>query len=249
MGLIPGSGQHAVGDPLDRALYDEFMALYNEIDRKMREDLGERNEGRYFMDVVERYAGRYPQFEAVTRDLRGFAQLRNVVAHNLDPRNPWFVPSKESIAGLRRIRDRLVSPVRAEQAFRKVVRTLTPDAPISIALELARTNHYSQFPIYGEQGFLGLLSENGIVQWIARNVERDDWLLGLREHPVSEVLEHEESRPTTRFVARDETADAVVYLFRENPEIVAVIVTQNGKPTEKPIGLAVAEDIARMEQP
>jgi predicted transcriptional regulator len=59
---------------------------------------------------------------------------------------------------------------------------------------LIKKHDYSQFPIYDEDEFVGLLTENGITRWLAKHVTQVLSLVDFEEIPVSALLQEEEMR-------------------------------------------------------
>lgn len=225
--------------------FNRFVDAYNEIDAFMRRQVGvDQSPG--FMDVVRRFGEKRPRFEGV-KELRLFAELRNLAVHGQRLVEPVFEPSDEAVARVEAIRNRLISPPVVGVAFARKVQTVTPSFPLSDVLALVRQHDFSQFPVYTDGGFCGLVTENGLTRWLAKHVAANGSLIELGDHKVDEVLTHEEKRQSARLVARMTPVDEVEVMFADSPILEAVIITQNGRPNEQPLGIVTEWDVARSE--
>ena len=113
-------------------------------------------------------------------------------------------------------------------------------------LKTITQREYSQFPVYDGNQFLGLLTENGITRWLAQHVSTELSLVELDEVRVSQVLQNEEKRVNYYFVARDMRLDDVRGLFASHELLEAVLITANGKESEKLLGIATRWDIIHL---
>lgn len=222
-----------------------FVDAYNDIDAFMRRQVGV-DQGPGFMEVVRRFGEKRPRFEGV-KELRLFAELRNLAVHGQKLVEPVFEPSNEAVARVEAIRDRLISPPVVGVAFARKVQTVGPDSMLSDVLALVRQHDFSQFPVYSNEGFCGLVTENGLTRWLAKHVDANGSLIELGDHKVDEVLTHEEKRQSARLVARMTPVDEVEAMFADSPILEAVIITQNGRPNEQPLGIVTEWDVARSE--
>ena len=124
------------------------------------------------------------------------------------------------------------------------VTTLSPDSDILEALALINETGYSQIPVYDSGTFKALLTTNAIARWVAAELSDDD-----RIHPatIEEVLEHTGRLDQPVFLPRTVTAAAAVEALTTPLDSGAMprlaIVTEHGKPTQRPISVLGATDI------
>ncbi len=225
--------------------FGRFVDAYNSIDACMRNELG--LDGRPgFLEVLNRFTDRHGRI-AELRELKLFAELRNVAVHMQSLVNPAFVPSDKAVERLEQIRDRLLSPPLAGSVFRRKVVAVSPLDSLTKVLEFVRQNDFSQFPVYDGSALVGLLTENGITRWLAQHVNSSGSLVELLDHSVSEVLNDDRKSRNFKLVGRQLPVDVVQDLFAEHANVEAVIVTNSGKSTEVPLGIATQWDIARLQ--
>lgn len=231
-------------------LFQRFVAAYNSIDHFLRKHLGKE-------DKVP-----FPSFASLVRDyerthrlvtdcadcdyLRMTAKLRNVILHEITkPYQHVAVPTLPVVERLERICQRLTNPPLVVPQFKRRVETATPDDSLAAVLRKIREKDYSQFPVYDGEKFRGLLTENGITRWLAHHLSKEMSLVELDEVPVSQVLPEEEKRQNWLFVACDKTVGEAKALFAAKELLEAVLITQSGNRTEKPLGIITRWDVLR----
>jgi len=90
-----------------------------------------------------------------------------------------------------------------------------------------------------------LLSSEGIVKWL-ENAE-DTGLAHLERATVGDALSYED-QDICLYLSRDETVDAALDAFekalaQKRPRLQAILVTQNGRPEERPLGIIIPWDL------
>ena len=114
-------------------------------------------------------------------------------------------------------------------------------------MKMIKAHDFSQFPVYQEHCFAGLLTENGITRWLATHVVKKLSLVELDDVSVEEVLENEEKRINYRFASRDMPVDDIKGLFSTMEMIEAVLITASGKESERLLGIATRWDIIHLK--
>jgi predicted transcriptional regulator len=193
-------------------------------------------------------------FVEVLRDARFFvgsndlellntaAQLRNFLIH--DPKRPYdyvAVPTSAIVDRMKQIAERLLHPELVTARFRTPVETVAPDETLASVLERIAKSDFSQFPVYSDKIFKGLLTENGITRWFAHQVIEES-LVETREVLVRHVVREEEKRADCDFVPRNESIDQVRRRFAENKLLEAVLITDAGGRNQKLLGIITRWD-------
>jgi len=227
-------------DQLD--LIERFLVAYNVIDHHLREQLG-ADQSPSFSQLVREYAARYPRWRE-RENLRMIGDLRNAVVHQRERSYEYLsVPLPSIVENLERIRDQLISPERVFPKFGKEVTSFQGEDVLSTVLAEIHAKDFSQFPIYKQSSFLGLLTENGITRWLANHSTQVMTLIELEEVSVFDLLGQEEKRSNYQFIPRDTTMlDAENYFVR-NTLLEALLISQTGKPNEKLMGIITRWDM------
>lgn len=226
---------------------DRFISSFNRIDHKIR------SEGNYerripFSRVVE-YACKH---NAVVRrfkvDLLEFAELRNAIVHQSSP--PEFViaePHSSIVEKIEEIERELLEPKLVIPEFRRKVECFTIYDSLAKVLASIKANQYSQFPIYGEGRFKGLLTTNGIANWLAHNIQED--IISICEATVADVLLCEENRKNYKFISRNTNIYEAEEIFKDGiskgKRLEALLITENGNPSEKLLGIVTTWDMVK----
>jgi predicted transcriptional regulator len=181
-------------------------------------------------------------------ELRSFGDLRNVIVHSkVRPNQHLATPSPWVVERIERIRDELTSPGLAIPTFQRDVQTVRTTDTLLHVLTLIRQCDYSQFPVYEDGRFRGLLTENGITRWLAHHVvEARQPLDQATTVAVKGVLGEEEHHKNHQFVRRSMPVDELLATFARQPLVEALLITETGKRTEKLLGLATRWDILRL---
>jgi len=223
-------------------LIEDFVADYNAVDRFLRDALG-LDDQISFVRVVTQYSQRNKQWRDAEL-LKTIAKVRNVVVHSkTKPFRYLAVPSLELAQNLKASLNRLTNPPLAIPTFERKVETISIRHSLAMVLKTIKHRDYSQFPVYEDAHFRGLLTENGITRWLAHHVATKISLVELEDVPVKEVLDSEERRTNYRFMARNTRVDDVVEQFSSGELLEAVLFTANGKPSEALLGIATRWDI------
>ena len=107
---------------------------------------------------------------------------------------------------------------------------------------------YTHIPIYDETNkhLVGIFSENSLFQYILEDkiIEVDE---NTKFNDIKKCIDIKFSKEIVKFVAKDNLYDDVVNEFisefKNKNKLSCVMITQNGKETEKVIGIITAWDI------
>ena len=220
--------------------HSSFIELYNQLADHLIKLTGS-NEFERFYHLIDMAAEKNTAVKLHAQQLKKYGDFRNVIEHN----NEFFdEPSEGTLARFQALAKNILSPEPLLPAFQKDVHCFAPNDQLSSALSYMRTSDYSQVVIYGNQK-LSLLTLEGIARWLAQSSE-DDTLL-LKKCVVADVLksEHEGGfgvmgRNHSIYDAKDAFARP---LGSGKTRLHAVIITQNGKVEEKPLGIVTPWDI------
>lgn len=223
-------------------LIEEFQTNYNAVDRFLRGELQAAKQIS-FIALVSEYSRKHPGW----RDgdlLRVIAEVRNAIVHGrTEPYRYVAIPTSSLARELELCRDRLIRPEIVIPKFQRTVETVAVQDTLGRVLRLVHTRDYSQFPVYENNRFCGLLTENGITRWLARHVSDSLSLVDLDEIPVAQVLRDQEKFETWTFMSREQRVDDLLGRFSAIPLLEAALITAHGKDSEKLIGIATRWDV------
>lgn len=231
----------------------KFLSIYNEIDHYMRKVLNAPN----YTDhgtLLRQMSEKNRLFESYYKDLKLFAELRNLLVHNPypDSANPLIIPHDYIIKRYDDIRSAVLRPKKAIDIAVKgsqIYRT-SLDANVIEVMRTMNDKTYTHVPVVVGEKMIGVFSENTILTYLVQN--RDTIILkdtkiaefkefiGLDRHP-SEYFE---------FASRNTLLIEVEALFqkrlKERKRIAVVYITEHGESDEKLLGMITAWDVAGM---
>ncbi len=228
---------------------DRFEAAFNRIDHGLTDILrNTRARGRQgFASKVRTLANEQRRFGRYADFLLEIGELRNSIVHNRTAEDVYIaVPNEETVLKLEMIEQRIMDPERVIPRFQGKVVTISPEASLAESWELVYRTGYSRFPVYDREGFLGILTSNGMTRWCAKEMNQGRSKIDAASVEVSEVLQEDHRRDRAAFIARSSLIEEVDDLFSRKEPLEAVIITEHGKVHERPLGIICAADMAAM---
>ncbi len=193
--------------------------------------------------------------------LKKLGDLRNSIVHGTVRDYHYVaVPTGETLRRLSETYRQLMGTDITINRFPTAVEVVPPDQTLANVLDRIREMNFSQFPVYEETSdgtvFRGLLTENGIVRWLAHNIFLGSSNVKFKEITVErvlldktlvqELLKKQETKDNVMFVEDTLTVNEVRQHFSENNLLEAVLITRTGKPNEDLLAIATRWDVAGM---
>ncbi len=224
---------------------EDFLTAFNRIERELKRRTGvPEHEG--FKTAAHRFVERHAWWRRDFEAILAFSDLRNVIVHDRFDRFGYLsVPSREVLDEIAAIERRLLRPVRADAAFaRDVVAVDVGDALASVLARI-RDRAFTQFPVYEDGTFRGLVTAAGLAHWLAQQTrDADDARIDFARRTAGELLAFESGADAWSFAARDLPAVEVVERFVERPGLAAVLITEHGREDQGLLGIATPSDAA-----
>jgi predicted transcriptional regulator len=226
---------------------ERFLSAFNSIHDYIKIQLEKRDQYVKFVDGVNILRKRNYILNRYYDDLILFNKLRNVIVH--EKYQVEFViaePHEEIVHKIENIMKDLVQPETVFPRFNKTVRGFNSGDFLIEVLKAVKEKGFSQFPVYNKGKFKGLLTENGITNWLSRSLLKDTCFLS--ETKIEDVLGFEEKENNFLFISRnlsvfEAKAKFLDHLNHGTGRIDALLITENGKPHESLLGIITAWDI------
>lgn len=221
---------------------DVFLVSFNKIEKWLRKQLNFPNN----MGVTEmiRRVKKYSDLPIgeVEYDLIEFSQLRNAIVHNRIAADFIIAePNEWAVNRILEIENKLLHPKLVKEILKKNVKIFTGDVPLQEILYIIVEKEYSQFPIYQNKKFKGLITTRGIGMWFAKNANNS--MMELDYYTAIDVLDLDNKRDAVFFLSSSDTEYKARELFKNNPRLEAVLITENGRSNGKLIGLVSPKDL------
>lgn len=263
--LNPGGGLPPYdAPPLDsadsaqeQARGHEFVRLFNEIDHYIKRLVGS-NGGESFFRRLQWAVRDNPALKRWQEDLMEYAELRNALVHDRHfPNRMIAVPVERTLAEFRRLVERIVRPRRVLPQFGCELRVFAPDEQLSTALDYMHRKGYTQI-VAREGGELRLITAAAVTRWLAAHMAAPPpdggngaSCIDLTGASVADVLALEKPE-TLGLIGRDATIEEAVDSFqraisRRRGRLYALLITENGKSDESPLGIITPVDLLEEE--
>lgn len=227
----------------------QFVAVYNEIDSWLRGITKTSNE-QSFTRLVDATAHSHHGVKRHAQSLKRLAVLRNFVVHEHSHQWPLATATQHALEQLTKIRNELVSPPLLLSISNRPVTLCRPTDPIGKAVKLMHDGSFSQLPVYNDGRFVGLLTAETVARWLSSNLADGQQLV--EEKPVAEVLMHQEYPRNYEFMPRSATVFEALTEFdkslRRGKRLEAILLTENGRTTEAPLGIITIHDIPKTQR-
>ncbi len=125
----------------------------------------------------------------------------------------------------------------------------TPDDPIGPVARTLYERHYSQAPVRGDRGWMGLLTTEAIARWMAGR-SRHDLDVEARA-PVREVLAYADDAGDFRVVEPSAPVEEVVALFDDATTRgwpIRAVLVGSGRDANAVGGIVTAYDLPRLRR-
>lgn len=173
-------------------------------------------------------------------------RLRNINYHNIN--DNYYLITDDTIDKLTEIVEEVKHPFKVSSKATINIYSKTLNDKVLSTMKDMNEKSYTHIPIYDEdnKNLVGVFSENSLFQYVMEDkiIEVDD---KTTFNDIKKCIDLNLSKEIVKFVAKDKLYDDVVNdfvkEFKNNNKLSCVMVTHNGKPTEKVIGIITAWDI------
>ena len=234
----------------DKALSEEFISLYNKLDRFMKEKLS-RNDGFSHTRMITYMARQHGMFRRHESELKSLARLRNAIIHNMYPDRAETIaePHEYVVKRYQEIINSLLEPPKALSiaVLKKDIYVTTLEDNATRVMKAMNENRYTHVPVMDNGKMFGIFSENTVFTYIAEKSTC------IRENPRIKdfadfiPLEKHKSEHFI-FKDRDSLICDIEELFHRELEghrrLAVVYITENGRSDEELLGMITSWDIA-----
>lgn len=229
---------------------DRFLAAFNRIEAYLKEE-GDASKYEGFSRVLNKAIYKNPMIKKFKEDLEKFSDLRNVIIHeSVKPNYVIAEPHIDVVERIEKIAELFERPERVIPKFKRDVKKVELYDNIAVPLRLIRIG-YSQFPVYNNGKFMGLLSDKCIAKWLANFIEED--VMSIYKVKVEEILKYDgSSGRNVRFIDKDTTIYNALSIFSEyrnkNIQVEAILITRSGQADENLLGIITPRDIVEYNE-
>ncbi|WP_375105769.1 CBS domain-containing protein [Lysinibacillus fusiformis] len=228
---------------------DRFLTAFNRIDHRLRDIVGIKDFTPFYR-LIDQAKKKEVLVKKYEDDLRSYADLRNAIVHHRTSINYVIAePHTDVVERIEYIDATLAKPMLVGQMFRKRVLVFQENDSLKHVLKVIHQRKYTQFPVYFNKQFRGLITTVGITNWLASKMGGDHLPKGIPT--LHDILMHEKNRVNYKFVSRYITIYEAEEIFKQGVErgrrFEALLITEHGKPHQKLIGIITPLDIVKID--
>ncbi|MFF2450388.1 CBS domain-containing protein [Neobacillus sp. NPDC058068] len=228
-------------------LSERFEVAYNQVHDALK-DIVQINDER-FVVLVKIGAKKYQIIETYKKDLEQYARLRNAIVHEKMEVGFYIAePNAKVVSHIEKIANVFSRPNYALSiATKNVVYFDYHDSILKVTAAI-KEHGYSKFPIYKNKKCIGLLTAGSIVKWMAQNMESGH--VNLSDIHVWDIMNYQKEL-LIEIVPKEINIFEVENIFekahKKKRKLEGVIITQNGKNEEVPLGIVTAWDLIEID--
>lgn len=226
---------------------DKFIESFVKIEMYLKKYLQSPKIG--FVQMIHTAAKTNPIVKRHVAELIEFSQLRNAIVHNRAGEEVAIAEPHDSICiEIEKISKSLESPILIHTLFKSSKIYIT-DLSMSLKdlLEAQNSNNYSVVPVYDRTIYVGLVHPRSYQKLLQHY---SDASIDLSKLSVKDILKAHPDDDRVVFESSNSSVFTVLQRFITQQEkgrgLIAVLITQNGKPNEKLLGILTAADLPRM---
>ena len=199
-----------------------------ELLKKRREDEG----AGALISVVRHFAD----------DLQALVDLRNAIVHNTE--GLLGEPTDKAIELAEKILHHLKNPPTVQKFMNRGVYFVEGWDPLGKVLEIMYEKEYSQVPVLENGQLEDLLTTNTVARWLAVQAKQGE--VKVDDVQVKDVLKFREESEKWDVISQGTNLFEVLERFEKFRTLVALVITQNGQKTEKPLGIVTPWDLTEI---
>lgn len=223
-----------------------FLNAFVTIEEYLRQRTADHDGFLGFSQMLRRVGQKEQSVRRLEFDLKEFAQLRNAIIHERAGEEEVIAePNDLVVTAIEYAADMITKPPTVFPLFKRQVITISPQTPLKKALKIMYSSGISKLPVVENGKCVGVLSSNTIARWLGNCVETE--VLNLEETTVEMVQAFKRKKERYTFGSRETDLFSAVALFDEyehkGQRLLAMLITENGKSTEKIIGIMTLSDL------
>lgn len=231
---------------------ETFLEIYNDFDNYLRRVL-EKPDGYRHYNLIDDLIKNNKSFKKYERDLKAFGNLRNAIVHNPEQKNadPIAEPHEYVIKKYLYIVNLVKNPPTAYGSVAiKVDKLYTTTLEASaVAVMKEMTKHtYTHVPVIDNNSVIGVFSESTLLNYFADKGE----VLLEKDVRIEEFIDYipfdKHKSEYFDFISKKTLLTEVEAMFQgeleENRRLGVIFITEDGKPSQKILGIITAWDMA-----
>lgn len=191
--------------------FERFISEFNQLHDALRKRAKKEDDFFSLLKALENdvIINRYKD------ELHLIRKLRNLLVHEKKTiQYDIAEPSEVVIQQMIFIRKQIIQPATAGDHFSRRVFSFNIDDSLERLLYFINEKHLYQFPIFDHQGLAGVLSHNGITNWLAHDFSKNS--IDFSQVTIEDIVEDEDSYYHYEVISSDTSLFDVELMFQSN---------------------------------
>lgn len=224
---------------------ERFIIAFNKIEKYLDKEINQKKYLSFYRSVQllkrsNAVVGRYQD------DLLEYAELRNAIIHERTKTHYAIAePHDDVVERMEKIEEKLTAPELVVPTFTKKMCQINGQDTLSDVLQVIRETAFSQFPVYHNNKFIGLLTDKAITHWLARHANGSS--SDLFQTAIIDVIKGDERAQNYKFISQSMTIYQAEHYFleqiKQTKRLDALLITKHGKPEETLLGMITTKDL------
>lgn len=194
---------------------NEYLDSFNAIEKKLRNDINDTRNMR-FNDLINKNKMKNKIVLKHERELKEHGKLRNFMAHD-EILDPMAIPSDVAINRIKFLENEILNPVKIEDIFDGGIETVQENDSLSKVLNMIKKKRHSQFPVLRDKKFIGLVTENGIINWLADHLDND--IINIKDAKVKDLMLNDINIYSYEVVTLEDDIYKVIDMFEKSRKV------------------------------
>jgi len=226
---------------------EEFIGLYHKLWDYLRQTT-DSDHSTDFDELVDKAAKMNGVFKNEAQRIKDFGKLGDGIRNHSFYQIVEVTP--KALSEFKRLVDNIISPKNLIPTFQAEIECFTPKDKLVTALRYMQDKDFSQV-VLKEKGKLSLLTAEGVAKWLEQQADKD--VITVAKVKVGEALACD-LPDTYEVMGPEDTIYNAQQAFKNSidkkrPRLYAVIITDNGGRTGKPLGIVTPWDLTPVETP
>lgn len=191
--------------------FERFISEFNKLHSALKEKAGKSSDFFTLLKMLESD----PIVHRYKDELHVIRKLRNLLIH--EKKNVHYdiaEPSEVIIQQMSHIRQQILQPATAGDFFSREVFSFNMEDSLERLLYFVNQKYLYQFPIFDEEGLAGVLSHNGITNWLAHDFTKNS--IDFSQVTIKDIVGNEDSYYHYEVIPSDKSLFDVEAMFSSN---------------------------------
>ena len=219
-----------------------FLLAFNNLDHSLRMQYGLKR-GLPFGDVIRRCSSLNSVVRKYEEDLIDYSRLRNAIVHSSG--EIVAEPTEAVASKMEKISALVCTPPRAlDSICSRTVLCLTGKEKLKDTITVMYESGYSNLPVFNGKRILGVANGQRIINnlgYAIYNGENIDEFV--TKNTIASMVTREENLNYYYIADENVNLETVLDKFYKNRKLLCIIITKDGTPESKPLGIITTTDI------